>query len=54
LNQSVGVNYYLAEYPYAFEAFCNLYLETGDEKLFTFLANESKGTHAVNADNFEL
>jgi len=54
LNQKAGVNYYLAEMPFAIGEFFNLYLETGDEELLTYIAEESKGTHGENDDLYTL
>lgn len=54
LNQKAGVNYYLAELPFAIGELFNLYLESGDEEILGYIAAESKGTHGENDDLFTL
>ncbi|OCA81542.1 hypothetical protein A8F94_21965 [Bacillus sp. FJAT-27225] len=54
LNQKAGVTRYLAEVPYSVGEYYNLYLKTGDEKLFTYLALEARGTHGEIDDTFTM
>ena len=54
LNQNAGVNYYLAELPFAFAEYINLYLQFGDEKILEYLAVESKNTHAEAAGHYQM
>lgn len=54
LNQHAGVNYYLAELPFAIGEYFNMYLESGDDKILDYIATESKGTHGENDDLFTM
>ncbi|MBT2691935.1 hypothetical protein [Bacillus sp. ISL-55] len=54
LNQNAGVNYYLAELPFAFAEYINLYLQFGDEKILEYLAAESKNTHSEAAGHYQM
>lgn len=54
LHQNAGVNYYLAELPFSVTEYINLYLQSGDEKILEYLAEESINTHAEAAGHYQM
>lgn len=54
LNESAGVNYYLAEMGYSSSYFINKYLKTGEEKYLYVVVNSIMGSYDYSLDDINF